>query len=99
MDLDRLVSQATRRDERQALGYYLEVTGSLGGDARLVEAARRLSDGRRRRARMFFAGPHGRYQVAATRRNTPPEALRWGFLMNLGMDSFRSTFDKFAESR
>jgi hypothetical protein len=48
---------------------------------------------------MFFAGPHGRYQLAATRRNTPREALRWGYLMNLGMDSFRSTFAKFAEGR
>ena len=48
---------------------------------------------------MFFAGPHGRYELAATRRNTPPEALRWGYLMNLGIDSFRSTFDKFAEAR
>ena len=99
LDLDRLVLEATRRDERHALGYFLELAGRLGGDARLVEAAGRLSDGRRRKARMFFAGPHGRYQLAATRRNTPPEALRWGYLMNLGMDSFRSTFAKFAEGR
>jgi hypothetical protein len=48
---------------------------------------------------MFFSGPHGHYELAATHRSTPPEALRWGYLMNLGMDSFRSTFDKFAEAR
>jgi hypothetical protein len=99
LDLDRLVLEATRRDERHALGYFLELAGRLGGDARFVEAAGRLSDRRRRKARMFFAGPHGRYQLAATRRNTPREALRWGYLMNLGMDSFRSTFAKFAEGR
>jgi len=99
VDLDRLALEATRGDERHALGYFLEVAGRLGGDVRFVEAARRLSDGRRRRARMFFSGLHGRYELAATRRNTPPEALRWGYLMNLGMDSFRSTFDKFAEAR
>ena len=97
LDLERLVLEATRRDERQALGYFLELAGRLGGEASLVEAAQRLSDGRRRRPRMFFAGPHGRHQLAATRSNTPPEALRWGYLMNMGMDSFRSTFDKFAE--
>ena len=36
------------------------------------------------------------YQLAATRRNTPPEALRWGYLMNVGRDSFESIFEKFA---
>jgi hypothetical protein len=97
LDLGRLVLEATRRDERHALGYFLELAGRLGGEARFVEAARGLSDGRRRRARMFFAGHHGPHQRAATRRNTPPEALRWGYLMNMGLDSFRSTFDKFAE--
>jgi hypothetical protein len=99
VDLDRLVLEATGRDERHALGYFLELAGRLGGDTRFVETAHRLSDRRRRKARMFFAGPHGRYELAATRRNTPPEALRWGYLMNMGMDSFRSTFDKFAECR
>lgn len=98
MDLDRLALEATRRDERHALGYFLELAGRLGGDPGLVEKAQGLNDGRRRRARMFFTGPHGPYQLAVTRRNTPPEALRWGYLMNLGMDSFKSTFDKFAEA-
>jgi hypothetical protein len=55
----RLLREATRRDERQALGYFLELAGRLGGEARLVKAAR-------------------------------------GYLMNMGVDSFRSTFDKFA---
>jgi DNA-binding transcriptional ArsR family regulator len=96
VDLDRLVVEATRRDERHALGCFLELAGRLGGEPRLVQAAQDLNDGRRRRARMFFAGRHGRYQIAATRRNTPPEALRWGYLMNVGRDSFESTFDKFA---
>ena len=98
VDLDRLALEATRRDERQALGYLLELAGRLGGDTRLVETAQGLNDGRRRKARLYFAGAHGRYQLAATRRNTPPEALRWGYLMNVGLDSFKSTFDKFAET-
>ena len=48
---------------------------------------------------MFFTGPHGPRALAATRRNTPKEALRWGYLMNMGLDSFESTFDKFARER
>lgn len=98
MDLDRLLVEATRRDERQALGYFLELAGQLGGEPHLVEAARALHDKRRKRTRMFFAGPHGPRALAVTRRNTPKEALRWGYLMNMGVDSFRSTFEKFAKS-
>jgi len=98
LDFDRLFQEATRRDERQALGYFLELAGALGGESRLVKAARTLHDRRRKRARMFFAGPRGPRALAATRRNTPKEALRWGYLMNMGTDSFRSTFDKFART-
>lgn len=99
LDLDRLLSEATRRDERQALGYFLELAGQLGGEPRLVEAARALHDKRRKRTRMFFSGPHGPRALALTRRNTPKEALRWGYLMNMGVDSFRSMFEKFARPR
>jgi hypothetical protein len=99
LDLDRLLREATRRDERQALGCFLELAGQLGGEPRFVAAARGLHDKRRKKTRMFFAGPHGPRALAATRRNTPKEALRWGFLMNMGLDSFRSTFEKFALPR
>ena len=97
MDLERLTEEATRRDERQALGYFLELAGQLGGEHRLVVTARRLRDKRRTRPRMFFAGHHGRYEMAATRNNTPRAASKWRFLMNMNLDSFRSTFEKFAE--
>lgn len=99
LDLDRLLREATRRDERQALGCFLELAGQLGGESDLVEAARAMRDKRRKKARMFFAGPHGPRALAATRRNTPKQALRWGYLMNMGLDSFRSTFEKFAGLR
>ena len=96
LDFDRLRHEATRRDEGQALGYLLELAGRLGNEPRLVDASGALRDKRRRRVRMYFAGQHGPRALAATRRNTPKEALRWGYLMNMGLDSFRSTFDKFA---
>ena len=32
-------------------------------------------------------GPHG---AALARRNTPKEALRWGYVTNMGLDSFRT---------
>lgn len=96
LDFDRLRREATRRNEAQTLGCFLELAGRLGGDRGLVQAAAALRDRRRRKARMFFSGPHGPRALAATRRSTPSEARRWGFLMNMGLDSFRSAFDKFA---
>jgi hypothetical protein len=99
VDLDRLVLEATRRDERHALGYFLELAGLLGGDASLVEVSRGLRDRRRTKERMFFEGPHGRYARALARRNTPKEARLWGYLTNMSLESFRAVFEKFAEVR
>lgn len=59
LDFDRLIREATRRDERQALGYFLELAGQIGGEPRLVVKARASRDRRRKKVRMFFAGPHG----------------------------------------
>jgi hypothetical protein len=98
LNLERLASRASRRDERPALGYFLELAGRFGEDARLVQAARSLRDKRRTGTRPFFAGVQGRRASAVARRNTPKEALRWGYVMNMGLDSFRAMFDKFARS-
>lgn len=98
MDMHRLADEATRYDERQALGYFLELAGRLGADTQLLKAAQSLNDKRRSRSRMFFARHHGPHEVALTRRNTPPVAKKWGFLMNMPVDSFRSTFEKFADT-
>ena len=96
LDVERLTAAATKLNERQTLGYFLELAGSLGKDRRLVEAARSLVDRRRRRPRMFFSGPHGPHALAVAQKRTPRCARRWGYLMNMGVDSFRSVFDKFA---
>lgn len=98
MDMNRLVEEATRYDERQALGYFLELAGRLGADPQLRKTAQSLNDKRRSRSRMFFAGHHGPYELGLTRRNTPPVAKKWGYLMNMPVDSFRSTFEKFADT-
>jgi|GEM_PF-1644494 len=96
LDLEGLAEAATKLNERQTLGYFLELAGSLGKDRRLVEASWSLVDRRRRRPRMFFSGPHGRHALAAAQKRTPRVARRWGYLMTMGVDSFKSVFDKFA---
>ena len=93
-DHGRLVRAATRRNERQSLGFFLELTGRLGGDLRLASLSEGLRDRRRSRARPFFAGRQGRMALALARKKTPPLARQWGYLMNMGMDSFASAFAK-----
>ncbi len=94
VDYDRLVREATRLNERQTLGFFLELTGRLARDHRLASLSRRLRDRRRSRVRPFFSRPHGRMALAAARRKTPSLARRWGYLMNMGLESFASAFAK-----
>jgi DNA-binding transcriptional ArsR family regulator len=92
LDYDRLERAATRRDERQALGFYLELTGQLGGDPRLVRRARSLRDRRRTALRPFFSSGRGFFARAAAREKSPALARRWGFLMNMELESFATAF-------
>jgi len=98
LDHGRLVRAATRRNERQSLGFFLELTGRLGGDPRLASLSESLRDRRRSRARPFFAGRQGRMALALARKKTPTLARQWGYLMNMGMDSFASAFAKHREA-
>lgn len=94
LDYERLERAATLRDERQALGFYLELTGQLGGDRRLVRRASGLRDRRRRALRPFFSGGRGPLARAAAQEKSPALARRWGFLMNMELESFATTFRK-----
>ena len=94
LDYGRLVRAATERDEAQALGFFLQLTGLLGRDPRLTGLARPLHDGRRARLRPYFARAQGRMALALARKRTPALARRWGYLMNMDLESFASAFGK-----
>lgn len=94
LQFDRLVSEATRRNERQTLGCFLELAGTLGRDRKLVRVAQRLRDCRRSRPRMFFSRHHGRHELALAQRNTPSQVRDWHFVMNMTLEGFREAFDK-----
>ena len=94
LDFDELVRQASLRNESQALGFFLELTGTLGNERRLKGRARRLRDGRRTRTRPFFSRPMGPRELALARLRTPAIARRWGYWMNMDLESFASTFAK-----
>ncbi|MBA3393464.1 MAG: winged helix-turn-helix transcriptional regulator [Deltaproteobacteria bacterium] len=76
-------------EDKHTLGFFLELTGELGGDRRLLGLAESLRDRRMTALREFFQT--GRRE--ATREFDL--ATRWGFRMNMDMDSFQSLFSKF----
>jgi hypothetical protein len=98
LDHGRLVRAATRRHERQALGFFLELTGLLAEDPRLASLSEPLRDRRRTRPRPFFARAQGRMALALARRRTPALARKWGYLINMDLDSFASAFGKHGEA-
>ena len=98
LDHGRLVRDATQRNERQALGFFLDLTALLGSDPRMASFSEHLRDRRRTRLRPFFERGHGRRALALARRRTPQLARKWGYLMNMDLDSFASAFGKHGEA-
>ena len=84
LDYRRLRRDAIRRNERQTLGFYLQLTGRLSGDLRLVRTAWPLRDGRRTR----------RDRSSPTRRSASDRCLarRWGYLVNIELARFAAAF-------
>jgi len=76
------------------LGFYLELTGRLGGDRRLVRRASGLRDRRRTALRPFFSDGRGAFARAAAEERSPALARRWGLLMNMELESFATAFRK-----
>jgi hypothetical protein len=85
LDYRRLTREAIRRNEGPALGFYLQLTGRLGRDLRLVRRAWPLRDGRRTAARPFFSDQ-------ATCERPLPLARRWGYLVSIELARFAAAF-------
>ena len=89
--MDGLALQELRAspEEKHAVAFFLELAGELGRDRRLVGVAEGLRDQRLTQLRPFF------YAMKPGSARAFPLANKWGFLMNMGLDSFRALFDKF----
>jgi hypothetical protein len=94
LDWDRLRHEGRRVGEKHALGFFVELTGELGGDARLADEAAPLRDRRVRQLHDFFVGQKSAYERRLAELHTPAAARRWGFRMNQELESFVSTFQK-----
>ena len=94
---DVLRRMARERGQARVLGFFLDLTAELSGDAALARQARPLArEARgRRRASQFFK-LHSTIERRLAELKTPAVARRWGFRMNMSADSFASTFRKAA---
>ena len=91
LDAKALDALTSRAEEKHTLGFFLELTGELGGDRRLLGLAETLRDRRMTSLRDFFQ--IGRREAA----RDFALASKWGFRMNMEMDSFQSLFAQFAK--
>jgi hypothetical protein len=91
-----LASAARGREEARTIGFFLELTGELSGDQSFRTAAATLRPARRHANTYFFrSSAESRFAREAARRSAPEVAKRWGFFMNMPLDSFQTLFDKF----
>jgi hypothetical protein len=91
LDIKQLASLVNRPEDKHALGFFLELTATLGGDRRLAGLAENLRDARMTALRGFF-------QVGSSRDGLVRDfqlATKWGYEMNMDLDSFQTLFEKF----
>jgi len=94
--VDRLKHHARQLGEKRALGFFLDLAHVLSNDARFAAWARPLHDRRCTAQQPFFhTASRSSLQRRAERESTPAVARRWGLLMNMDMDAFRTVFEKF----
>jgi DNA-binding transcriptional ArsR family regulator len=95
LDPDRLLTVAKRLGEKQAVGFFLDLTHVLAGDSRFAEWAKLFQDRRWRAHHDFFATRSSTGSRALAEANTPAVARQWGYRMNMNLDAFDSAFAKF----
>jgi DNA-binding transcriptional ArsR family regulator len=92
LDLARLVTEARRQGEKQALGFFIEMAAELGGDPSLFRWAEPFRDRRLHTTKDFFVRSGSPYARQLADLHTPPAARRWHYRLNIGQDSFEAAF-------
>jgi hypothetical protein len=93
LNMDRLRREAERRGQTRVLGFFLDLTSKLSGETMFEKEAARLHVGVPTKLTQFFQPTTWRERKLAEMR-TPEVARKWGFRMNMDMDSFESMFRK-----
>jgi hypothetical protein len=92
LDYRHLRRAAARRDERQTLGFFLQLVGRLSGERRFVRRGSTLRDRRRTVKRPFFLD-------GTASDGSSPLALTWGFLLDIDGAGLTSAFRKHVPDR
>lgn len=92
LDVERMRAAASLLGEKHTVGFFLDLTGTLGRDSSLKERAKRFRDRRRKTAQNFFLGKHSTRSRQLADSRSPRVAREWHFRMNMTMDTFASTF-------
>jgi hypothetical protein len=88
-----LLESARHRKLKAELGMLVELTADLLNQPELKSRVSSLKD-RRRHKKRFFPEPRNRFEVELAKRQTPRAAARWGFMMNMTEEAFRTTLER-----
>lgn len=86
-------SWAECRGQTRVLGFFLDLTAKLSGETTFESEATKLHVRVPTKPTQFFQPTTWRERKLAEMR-TPEVARKWGFRMNMDMDSFESMFRK-----
>jgi len=98
LDFDRLAKEAESRGQVRTLGFFLDLSAELSGHQTFATAASKLHvhpAATMTRPIQFFK-PTTALERKLAEGRTPKVARKWGFRMNMDMDSFTSMFRKVA---
>lgn len=98
VNVERLRNLAREANEKQGVGFFLDLAGTVSGQQRLRQWAKVFRDHRYGRGtRSFFPELTKRARYAAEE-NTPMLAKRWGLRMNMPLETFQSMYQKHTEN-
>jgi len=94
LDFHVLKQESRKLGNKHRVGFFLDLAGELGQDKVLKNAAKDFFDSRNKIQKPFFMNP-SKYSLKLAEERTPDLARKWGWSMNMGLDAFESTYQKF----
>jgi hypothetical protein len=93
LDWQALKERARRRKLKAELGLLVELTADLLDRPELCRQVADLHD-RRRRVPRYLPEAHSEFERRLAKERSPAVARRWGFYMNMSVESFRSSLER-----
>ena len=94
VDYDVLKFESRKKDNKHRVGFFLDLEGVLSKDRDMSEVAQEFFDKRYKSDKLFFS-KQSKYAKELALARTPELAKKWGWLMNMSMDTFESHYRKF----